>query len=351
MESAPSAFKPSGSADQVAIDLCSVCVELVSQFAHALLESEASESLPDASQLRSSFGDFLKRQAGWFPYDSVQEPTPTLFSLSLSYARLAALLAPKTGSIVAPKRGGWRARVKAIEAAKPRKDVSRAGATNAAALDAAREWVETSLAPADALRQLSASAYSDLLPVIWSLTLRDISVLEPLLAAALKQQSTSAKRRASDAFLIKLLETHEDFFTPLPLYIPLRSPSRPAINSWLSSTPRTLWELGGRDPQASAALLRFLLYLGNRTFEPSFSVVSPDCLKDIAGKLGPFFHISHPTKGGIEGPWSKLPETEQRLALDVARSWARFDDNLALAVTRAIQSPSSPAWASLYWTR
>lgn len=353
MEATASAFKPSGKPDETSIDLCSVCVGLVGQFAHALLESEAFESLSTASELRSAFGDFLKRQAAWFPYDRADTPSQELFTLSLSYAQLAALLAPHTPAITTPKRGGWRARVRAIEAARPKPDTTKSASTNAAALTAAQEWVEDRLAPQDALSQLSASAYTELLPVIWSLALRDVSILDPLLAAVQKQQSTSAKRRASDEFLTRLLETHEDPHSSLPLFIPLRSQSRVAMNNWLASVPRTLWELGGRDPAATDKLLRLLLYLGNRTFEAPYSLVTPDSLLSIAGKIGPFFHIAHPTKGGIEGPWSKLGEKEQRLALDVVRSWARYDEAglLSAAVDRAIQAPAAPEWAKLYWSR
>lgn len=366
MESAPSAFAPSGSSDETALSLCAECAELVRLFANALLTSYG----PPDPAVRALFGDFLKRMTGWFPFDKrpASPAADTLFALSLNYARLATLLAPAPPKVV-PKREGWRARVRAIEAAwatmRPSAPSGERGKkeggrkANDAALAAAADWVVDALTPSsDALApQLPAQGYADLLPVVWSLLLLppdgETSMLEALVSATLKQGGATAKRRASDALLMKVVRTHEDAFSRDPLFVPLSSPARSLMAQWIGSIPRTLWELGNRDAQASAALLHFLLEVSpsRRRFEAPYSLVAVDGA--LAGKLAPFFHLVHPSRGAMEGPWAQLPAQEQRLALDVARVWAAEDASgrLANAVARAVGGQSAPGWGRAYWER
>lgn len=357
MEAAPAAFAPSGIVDETALRLCAESADLVRLFASALLCGEYAS--PNAS-VRSLLSDFVKRMTAWFPFDrrAASSASETLFALSLNYTRLATLLAPPAPPLKS-RRDGWRARVRAVEAAWD--GMRGGGKANDAALSAAAEWVADSLVPtsSDALApQLSAQAYADLLPSVWSLLLRppqEESMLEALASAALKQNGGSAKRRASDALLMRVVRTHEDRFAPEPLFVPLSSPARALVSQWIGAAPRTLWELGARDPAASAALLAFLLALSpsRRAFEAPFSLVDPAAVAGLAGKLGPFFHLQHATRGAVEGPWAQLPAQEQRLALDIARVWAQGDASgrLRSAVTRAVGAQGAPAWAREYWER
>lgn len=109
--------------------------------------------------------------------------------------------------------------------------------------------------------------------------------------------------------------------------------------------------MGARDPETSETLLRFLLDIGTRGptgFDAPYSLIAPGVFAAIAAKMGPFFHLAHPTKGAVEGPWAKVPTSTQRLALDVARVWTQFDESgrLAGAVTRAVQG----TWAEAHWS-
>lgn len=359
MEAAPAAFAPSGSSDETALALCAEAVDLVRLFASSLLEGEYAS--PDPA-VRALFGEFVKRMTAWFPFDrrasSASPSSEALFALSLNYARLATLLAPPAPPLTS-RKGGWRARVRAIEAAwAGMKGGSKA---NDAALSAAAEWVADSLSPSssDALApQLSAQAYADLLPIVWSFLLRppqEESMLEALASAALKQAGGSAKRRASDALLMRVVGAHEDRFATETLFVPLASAARGLVRQWIGAAPRTLWEMGARDAAASGRLLSFLLSLSpsRRAFEAPYSLVDDATVSALAGKLGPFFHLQHPSRGAVEGPWAQLPAHEQRLALDVARVWSLADSTgrLAGAVTRAVGTQSAPAWAKLYWER
>jgi pre-rRNA-processing protein IPI1 len=178
-------------------------------------------------------------------------------------------------------------------------------------------------------------------------------MLEALASAALKQPGSGAKRRASDAMLMRVVRVHEDAFAEEPLFVPLASPARGLVAQWIGAAPRTLWELGTRDAAATNALLQFLLELSpaRRAFEAPYSLVSAEAVAGIPGKLGPFFHLQHASRGAVAGPWTALPAQEQRLALDAARVWAQEDASgrLAAAVVRAVTGPGAPGWARAYW--
>lgn len=127
-----------------------MCVELVWVFARTFLQHENFDSLPTANELRSSFGEFVKRMTGWFPFtksSAASEVAVIQFGLSLNYAKLAAVLAPRPPSIVLPRRkDGWRYRVRATDAAwAGMKSSSGKAASNEAAFRMAAEWIEDCL--------------------------------------------------------------------------------------------------------------------------------------------------------------------------------------------------------------
>ncbi|KAL1413116.1 rRNA processing protein [Vanrija albida] len=377
MESAPSVFGPSQSApasDDIYLNLCSVCAELECIVAQVLLGHTEFHSLPEAGQLRSSFSEFLKRMTAWFPFNkessAASDSSATLFGLSLSYVKLAAILAPKPPTVVLrtgkmAKDFGWRQRVRAIEtswkaAAQPQGKHSGA---EEVAFNLASEWLEESLEPnTDVLAPpISLSAYEELLPVIWTLLLtarksgaENGRVDEAFMTGLLSLGSASSKRRVGDGFVVRLIEQHEDRFSTLPFFVPVRSALRSQIQLWLSSVPRSLWEIGAKDDEATTGLLRFLLEIGRRgplAYEAPYSLIDVTTFPALAAKLAPFFHLQHPAKGSVDGPWAKLAAAKtQKLALDVARVWRSFDDTGRLddAVSNVVHAYP---WAHSYWHR
>ena len=69
----------------------------------------------------------------------------------------------------------------------------------------------------------------------------------------------------------------------------------------------------------------------------------------MSSKLGPFFHLQHPSKGSLPGPWAKLSKPVQRLALDTASVWMQWDQagSLQSAVQRAT-AITDTEWARAY---
>ena len=121
------------------------------------------------------------------------------------------------------------------------------------------------------------------------------------------------------------------------------------ITGWLENLPKSLWELGVRNQASTMRILQFLLVIGLRgaqSFDGDYSLVPPSVFESIGPKLGPWFYLDHPTKGG-RGPWGKLDKEVQRLGLDVASIWSKGDERLGNAVRNAVEGET---WAEEYWT-
>lgn len=230
----------------------------------------------------------------------------------------------------------------------------------------------------DALQpSLSPHVYVTTLPVIWSLltsfsflppTGEDESIPAMMLNAVLEHLfragADSATKRLGTEFvcrlvivsivfscisrrfeLIPLSQVHEAKFPVYPFHIPAKSPCREVLARWLVSLPRTLWELGNKDRDASRLILKFLLWLGHR----NDTLFSTQDRKALCSTLTPYFWLDHPAKGPVAGPWARLEDQDvKRLALDVATVWTRAGDDLHAAVTKAtLGSPPDAA----YWKR
>jgi pre-rRNA-processing protein IPI1 len=69
----------------------------------------------------------------------------------------------------------------------------------------------------------------------------------------------------------------------------------------------------------------------------------------MASRFATFFHLTHPTKGDIPGPWVRMEDVKlQKLALDVAKVWTEWDvdEGLKRSVGKAVKGIE---WASGYW--
>ncbi|ORY31386.1 hypothetical protein BCR39DRAFT_526388 [Naematelia encephala] len=367
LESAPQAFGPSSSSasDDLPLDLCSTVSSITYILASNILNASNS-----TSEVRSSVSDLLRRMAGWFPYRSSRTRTTSSgltpsFDISLSYASLVVLLAPRPQILVFPKAvrrdTGWRIRVRAVEDAWKvmRESVKRdkgkgRGSDSGWALGDVAGWIEDLLSPnKDALAPvLTPTAYSALLPIIFALltqppssstTELDIpsSLGQTFIQHLLNLSSTSATRALADDFLISLYAIHEQPHPRLPFYILPSSPIRTLLADWFGSLPRVLWELGTRHTAATERLLRFLLIIGQRGvggFEKPYSLIDTSMFPQISAKLAPFFHLDHPTKGSVPGPWVKLAPELRKLGLAVGIVWREWDegDKLGKAIDIAV---------------
>ena len=205
---------------------------------------------------------------------------------------------------------------------------------------------------------MTPTAYSSILSLTLPLLLlpptSDIPTMfgQALISHLSRQGSSSQIKSLGNQFLMSLVLAHEVRFPSIPFFIPPQSALRADLTQWIENLPKTLWEIGIKDPLASQKILDFLLTIGQRgrgAFEEGFSIVDGKVFGTVAARLGPWFWLEHPSKGGIRGPWTKLEREVEKLGLDVARIWAEYDidSTLKAAVGKAVDSD---AWAKAYWT-
>ncbi|WVQ72841.1 hypothetical protein IAR50_002402 [Cryptococcus sp. DSM 104548] len=392
LENAPTAFSPSASAaptsaEDIPLQLCVTTASLTELLANAILTRAPAENhTPELKEVKACMFDFQRRMTAWFPFVSRTAPTPSGvtpgFELSLAYADLAMLLAPRPVELVYPKQVdrrakelGWRERVKATEqvwaqmrtAEKGAKGKGKAGQSRWA-MEEVAEWVVDVLAPPqDVLAPaLTSEAYKALLPIVWALLVQppastaeqaDIPSLvgTALLNHLLRQSSTSPIRELGDQFIISLIEVHEQKYMTLPFYLPPSSSVRALITAWFDTIPRTLFELGPKSPQTTSHLLLFLLSSALHApaaYTQPYSLLDPTGFEPFTQKLAAFFWVRHLKKGDVPGAWVKLDdEGVKRLGLDVAKAWGGWDGGgkLSEAVGRACKA-SEVEWGQ-YWTR
>jgi pre-rRNA-processing protein IPI1 len=127
----------------------------------------------------------------------------------------------------------------------------------------------------------------------------------------------------------------------LPFFIPANSTSHGLLQRWAESLPRVIWELDAKDETATSVILHFLLWLQQRDTK----LFEPATLDNVASRLHPFFHLDHPSRGAMPGPWTRLESEELRmLALDVAYTWMeRGENKLREAVDKAVCHPGLDA--------
>jgi pre-rRNA-processing protein IPI1 len=327
--------------------------------------------------------------AAWFPFHNPTTATSSstgvspAFELSLTYSKLAILLAPRPKVLVFPKSKkevGWKLRIRAIEESWREmrlitKNKGKGKQADGWALEEVSEWIisvlvsdiytpksprsnTNSQAPQDALTpSMTPTAYSSMLSLILPLLLLPptseipTTIGQALLSHLSRQGSSSQIRSLGNQFLISLVLAHEVRFPSIPFFIPPQSPLRPGLTTWIENLPKTLWEIGIKDPQGTIKILEFLLIIGQRgkgAFEDGFSIVDGKVFGTVAARLGPWFWLEHPSKGGIKGPWTKLERDVKKLGLDVASIWAEYDGDSSLhgAVGKAVESDE---WTKIYW--
>lgn len=149
-----------------------------------------------------------------------------------------------------------------------------------------------------------------------------------------------------------LILAHEARFPKIPFFIPTTSPFRQGLREWFENLPKTIWEIGIKDPGATTRILEFLLVVGQRgpeSMDEEYSILPRQVFGVVAARLGPWFWLDHPTKGGIKGPWTKLDREVKKAGLDVARIWGMWDTGggLKKAVSQAVEGDQ---WAKAYWS-
>ncbi|GAA6008295.1 Ipi1p [Rhodotorula paludigena] len=364
LDAAPSAFSPSllESANATAAaggeNTHLATVLAVLQIARELYARElgggtatgaGSPSSKRARDARKSLVALLSHASAYFPFGADEpvalagagkkgarkdgaegERHETLLQLNVAFAELSSLLV-----LSAPGSGDdARGNAAAMSGKKGKKRSGDKGderGVEEVVVERVQEWVVQALrgeltTPSHPLGlALPLSSFHALRPALWSLLQQpsteranDVfaAVVEYFCRGAGGAGGGEAKREAGEwlgaAVLIHSSPSYTSPFSLDPLTAPLAASQTPLsakeqrvnpLAKWLAALPKWLWESGGKDDRATELVLSVLLKLSQ---QGPLGLIPPSTLLALAPLLAPFFHLSHPSRGPIPGPFTRL---------------------------------------------
>ncbi|KDE09011.1 hypothetical protein MVLG_00733 [Microbotryum lychnidis-dioicae p1A1 Lamole] len=367
LDAAPAAFSPTESlspSTSSSSDLAAIVA--VVGVAQSLYQRELGRSFAltstssSTNEARKSLVMLLGHAAAYFPFGSddlrerSNEAKNQLLSLNLSFSALASLLVLNDPSEVSHPNAtrAVAGKLKKKTATKLRKQ-EEFGFKIELMVQNVEEWV------IDALKgelkstcqplgiTLGVEAIECLIPTIWALLNRSAST-SGLKSGVVDHERTTTKEKESALWEVVLYhfdkanaggETKKLSFLFIarivmlqsdPAYIDrftipsASSSSGSSIDKWLLSLPKYLWELGTKHPQTSEMVLTFLLKTVATSSSDGGGVFAKSTITSLIGVLPPFFHVSHPTRGSMYGPFIKLPKPSQDKALALCWYLQRF---------------------------
>lgn len=200
-------------------------------------------------------------------------------------------------------------------------------------------------------RSITPTTYVSLLPTVWALINTPgaefaENVVQACVEHAVKAASMSAVKRHTVDFIGRLLLLDTAIEYRGQFHIKRYAVLEQKFTQWLLHLPKTLWELGSSNLPATETILRVLLRLAQRR---SF-ILNAETLSQMRARLVPFFKISHPSRGELPGPFTKLPASPVRtLVLDLAATLgaAGGEGDLENAVEGAVRSEESQYWTAV----
>ncbi|KAH9966572.1 hypothetical protein BC827DRAFT_1124143 [Russula dissimulans] len=354
LDSAPSVFMPSSAPLHTELGIVCAVADIYRNLYGALLQSAKTDS--NAGFLLDSLQVILERMAPYFPF----LPSPlvrrdieqALQDLNVIYCELTSLiiLAYTTRDVIlsnTKRRDGRSLRIQISQV----KDY------------VARLLSGVQMASHLVGRPITAQDYVALFPTLWMLLNsmsehsdvdNGVDIFRALLDHSMQVSSAAAAKRPTVDFLARLT-----LLDTAPRYIGTFKVNADAaclqkIEQWVLHLPKTLWELGDTNIPCMEVILRFLLRLFQRRSplaQPNASILS--CVgAQLCARLIPYFTITHPTRGTVPGPFTKLGDSAlQRLALDAVATIAECvpaesREPLDAAVHQAVKDSAE----AVYWT-
>jgi len=349
LETAPSVFTPSSVPLQTELGIISAIGSIYHSLYGALLQGTRSNA--NTSFLLDSLQVLLGRMAPYFPFLSSPlvkrdvQIEQTLQDLNIVFCELTSLLVLASSSPLVTQPGTKK----------------RNGTSIQAQISQVKDFVTcllrgVSMSPNTVGRQITAQEYMAMLPTLWMLMNscdgvdEDMDIICVLLDHARRVSSAAAAKRPTVDFLVRLilLETTPQYTGTFRVNNSMEGLQK--FEEWVIDLPKTLWELGSTNLPCSEVILRFLL----RLFQRRSPIGNTNVAARLCVRFIPYFTITHPTHGTLQGPFTKLEDTiVQRLALDVvvtimARISAESRKPLDTAVRRAVEgSAHATYWAAV----
>ncbi|GAA5941763.1 Ipi1p [Sporobolomyces koalae] len=206
------------------------------------------------------------------------------------------------------------------------------------------------------LPPLSLEAFVALEPTLWSLLnqpnqSQSNRVWEAILNGWNKMgKETEVRRRAFEFIARGILIQSEPTFTDRFDLDPSGKGQGVGLDkttSWVVGLSKWLWELSTKQPDTTQLVIEFLLKVAQQEEK---GVLPCSTLPTLAPVLVPFFHLAHPTRGSMPGPFTKFGSMRvQSKCLDLASYLVRTGegdseaekegrDRLRQSVERAVRS-------------
>ncbi|KAE9411033.1 hypothetical protein BT96DRAFT_983687 [Gymnopus androsaceus JB14] len=351
LDCAPAVFSPSGSLPETEMELVSAIVSITRTLYGTIIQDSAPvlSSIEELSAILGYMSPFFP----FYPNGRRDVKIEQVFQdLNLTYCDLTSRLILTSRRESTPR-----------QATTSRSKKGRQLGNEALQADRVHDYViqilRGQVSSSQLVRPLTPAAYNSLLPTIWSLINysgrnpeyleRSADVLQATVENAVKTGSKSALKRSTFNFVARLVLLDTDAHYCGAFRLGKSVEADKALEEWLTQLPQVLWELGASNPSTSEAIILFLLRLLQRRSR----LVYEKTLVSLRTRFAPYFHITHPARGAIPGPFVKLssPSTLRRRVLDVAILLCAFDPSspaLREAVDNAlVETEEYEYWAHL----
>ncbi|KAG1755203.1 uncharacterized protein EDB91DRAFT_1242401 [Suillus paluster] len=361
LDCAPIVFSPSVNPPEAELNLLTVTARIMRTLYGSILQNRFSVSLTEEEILCDELRTLLGYMTGYFPFRPARREMKVEHAfqeLNVIYCELTALLVllffrRQLGDISRKSRSQF-----------PRLSASSSQVKHEGKLTLQAGLVRTYvtrllLGEDDSSAQISKplipTMYTALLPTIWALLnqpkesqmrtrgeTHSHTVLSAMLDHAIRTPSSSAVKVLTVEFVarILLLETETDYCGHFDVR---NTGEQEKFQEWLLHLPRTLWEIGPHNLAASETVIGSLL----RLLQRGSIVIKHEQIVGLQSRLTPFFMITHPVRGRIPGPFTKIPASSpliRRLAVDLvvtilsvsSRSEGEGRENLISAVGSAV---------------
>lgn len=359
LDCAPVVFSPSTNPPEAELNLLTVTARIMRTLYGSILQDRFSLSVAEEETLCDELSTLLGHMTGYFPFRPARREIKVEHAfqdLNVIYCELTALLVlvsfRRPSGDISRKARFPTSRSHASYVKHESKLTLQAGLV--------RTYVTRLLLGEDNFgaqisRPLIPTMYIALLPTIWALLnqpkeshtrsqgeAHTDTVLSAMLDHAIRTTSNSAVKGLTVEFVarILLLETETDYCGHFDVR---NTGEQKKFREWILHLPRTLWEIGPHNMAASEIIIRSLLRLLHR----GSIMIKHEEIIGLQTRLTPFFMITHPVRGRLPGPFTKIPTSSQlirSLAVDLvvtilsvsARSEGEERENLMIAVGSAV---------------
>ncbi|KAG1783868.1 hypothetical protein EV702DRAFT_1055985 [Suillus placidus] len=360
LDCAPVVFSPDANPPEAELNLLTVTARIMRTLYGSILQDRFSLSLAEEETLCDELSTLLGYMTGYFPFRPARREIKVEHAfqdLNVIYCELTAMLVlvsfrRPSGDISRKARFPTSRSLASSHVKHEGKLTLQAGLV--------RTYVTRLLlgednSGAQISRPLIPTMYIALLPTIWALLNQTKeshtrsqgeaptdTVLSAMLDHAIRTTSNSAVKALTVEFVarILLLETETDYCGHFDVR---NMGEREKFQEWILHLPRTLWEIGPHNLAASETVLRSLL----RLLQRGSIMIKHEEIFGLQTRLTPFFMITHPVRGRLPGPFTKIPTSSQlirRLAVDLVvtilsvstRSEGEERENLMIAVGSAV---------------